>query len=73
MTSCKKGNLLDHVERVFEGKNSEHKKPFFLIKETYAFLLEINCKANQLFYIGHIVWPTYLFFHIGMVYFAIDI
>lgn len=25
MTSCKKGNLLNHVEKVFEGKSSEHK------------------------------------------------
>lgn len=49
MTSCRKGNLLNHVEKVFEGENSEHNKPSILATETYAFLLEINCKANQLF------------------------
>lgn len=37
VTSCKKGNLLNYVEKVFEGKNSEHKKPSFLVTESYAF------------------------------------
>lgn len=49
MASCKKGNPLNHVEKVFEGKSSEHNKPSFLVTEIYAFLLAINCKENQLF------------------------
>lgn len=72
MMNYNKGHVLDHVEKFFEGKKNEHNKPSFLVTDTYAFILAINCKVNKLFYIGHIMWQTYLVFLIGEVYFGIE-
>lgn len=49
MKNCNKGHVLDHVEKVFEGKNSENNQFPFLITDTYAFIFEINYKVNKLF------------------------
>lgn len=66
-------NVLDYVEKILEVKDKENNQPSFLETVRYSFILKINCKVNKLFYTGCILWHTYLFFHMGKVYYAIEI